>query len=140
MARSSLFGHCNRLITCTPAGECTWTITLSCSSNDVFPLKKKLFFFQTHLFQHLSTDELSTLASCTTRAQRWRIGSTRSTSSPSTSERLSGSNSSRRRKEPKEERQWRTRGAPRTRLWNGTWQAGQSWHNRHVTRRQKANG
>lgn len=69
-----------------------------------------------------------TSASCVTQVQRWRTVSTRSTSSPLTSEQLSGSNSSQRRKESKEVCQWRARGAPRTRPWSGTWPAGQYLH------------
>lgn len=78
-----------------------------------------------HLYHLFSLDVHWTLASCVTRVQRWKTVSTRSTFSPSTLAQPSGSNSSQRRRESKEVYQRRVRGAPRTRLWSGTWPAGQ---------------
>lgn len=77
------------------------------------------------LFPLFPLDVRRTLASCVTRVQRWRTVSIRSTSSPSTLERHSGSNSSQRRRGSKEVCQRRVRGAPRTLPWSGTWPAGQ---------------
>lgn len=71
----------------------------------------------------LPLDVLRTWASCATPAPRWRTVSTSSTSSPSTLARLSGSSSSQRRRESKEECQPIARGAPRTQRSSGTWPA-----------------